>query len=97
MLQWLKDHPVLVRVSPSRATKLGDYRSATATMPHRISVNGDLNKYAFLVTLVHEFAHYTTYVSNKRWLKPHGAYWKREYAQAMTPFLSGRVFPADLL
>ena len=49
VLAWLQVHPVLVRVSTSRRTKLGDYRTADRTRPHRISVNEDLNPYAFLV------------------------------------------------
>lgn len=97
VVQWLRHNPVLVRISRSRQTKLGDYRSATRTRPHRVSVNEDLNKYAFLVTLVHEFAHYTTYMRTKRWTQPHGSYWKNEYNRLMRPFMSRAVFPADVL
>lgn len=97
VLAWLQQHPVQVRVSRPRQTKLGDYRSATRTQPHRVSVNGDLNIYAFLVTLVHEFAHYSTFVNGGRWSAPHGPAWKSEYARLMRPFLSPEVFPADVL
>lgn len=95
--QWLRRNPVQVRIARPRTTKLGDYRSATRTQPHRVSVNSDLNKYAFLVTLVHEFAHYTTYQRTKRWSNPHGRVWKEEYHRLMRPFLSRSVFPADVL
>lgn len=94
---WLHQNPVQVRVARPRQTKLGDFRSASGTQPHRVSVNADLNKYAFLVTLVHEFAHYSTYVSMRRWVAPHGPAWKSEYAKLMRPFLSPEVFPADVL
>jgi hypothetical protein len=60
-------------------------------------VNGDLNRYAFLVTLVHEFAHYTAYMRTKRWTNPHGETWKNEYWRLMRPFMSRSVFPADVL
>lgn len=93
---WLRRNPVKVRVSATRATKLGDYRVATRTLPHRISVNQELNKYAFLVVLVHEFAHYVTFQKYKRH-QPHGKEWKAEYKQMMRPFLSRAVFPADVL
>ena len=97
VVNWLRRNPVLVRIVKPRQTKLGDYRSATRTQPHRVSVNADLNKYAFLVTLIHEFAHYTTYVRTRRWKDPHGSYWKSEYARLMRPFMSRQVFPADVL
>ncbi len=94
--QWLRRNPVHVRISPPRATKLGDYRTATRTQAHRISVNEDLNRYAFLVVLVHEFAHYTTFQKYRRH-EPHGAEWKAEYKRLMRPFLSREIFPADVL
>ncbi len=93
---WLRRNPVQVRISAPRTTKLGDYRVATRTQGHRISVNGDLNKYAFLVVLVHEFAHYATFQKFHRH-EPHGTEWKAEYKRLMRPFLSREVFPADVL
>ncbi len=95
--QWLRRNPLEVRISKPRSTKLGDFRSASNTQPHRVSVNSDLNKYAFLVTLVHEFAHYTTFIRSKRWTSPHGRVWKMEYQLLMRPFMSRAVFPADVL
>src|SRR5690606_37516310 len=97
VVNWLRSNPVQVRISKPRQTKLGDYRSATRTQPHRVSVNADLNPYAFLVTLVHEFAHYSTFVNQRRWSAPHGPAWKSEYARLMRPFLSNSVFPTDVL
>ncbi len=97
VVNWMRRNPVQVRISKPRSTKLGDYRSATRSMPHRVSVNSDLNKYAFLVTLIHEFAHYTTYMRAQRWTAPHGSLWKNEYHRLMRPFMSRSVFPADVL
>jgi SprT protein len=97
VVQWLRRNPVELRIVRPRTTKLGDYRSATRTQPHRVTVNEDLNKYAFLVTLIHEFAHYTTYIRNKRWTQPHGSQWKAEYHRLMRPFMSRAVFPQDVL
>lgn len=94
---WLRRNPLEVRISKPRTTKLGDYRAASGTQPHRVSVNSDLNKYAFLVTLIHEFAHYTTYIKSRRWTAPHGRVWKMEYQLLMRPFMSRSVFPADVL
>lgn len=96
VLHWLQRNPVIVRVNPSRRTKLGDYRVANRRQPHRITVNEDLNKYAFLTVLVHEFAHYHTFQRFPRHL-PHGAQWKAEYKRLMRPFLSDGIFPKDVL
>ncbi len=97
IVTWLRRNPVLVRVVRPRQTKLGDFRSAHGNQPHRVTVNSDLNKYAFLVTLIHEFAHYSAFKNNKRWIEPHGTAWKNEYARLMRPFMSRSVFPADVL
>lgn len=96
VLQWLRRNPVWVRVSRTRQTKLGDYRTRTRTLPHRISVNEELNKYMFLVVLIHEFAHYNTFQKYRRH-EPHGREWKLEYKRLMRPFLSRDVFPGDVL
>ena len=93
---WLRRNPVKVRIARTRATKLGDYRVATRTLPHRISVNEELNKYGFLVVLIHEFAHYVTFQKYKRH-EPHGQEWKAEFKRMMRPFMTREVFPADLL
>ena len=97
VVNWMRRNPsVQVRVNKPRTTKLGDYRVANRKQPHRITVNEDLNRYAFLVVLVHEFAHYVTFAKYHRHA-PHGAEWKAEYKHLMRPFLSREVFPADLL
>jgi predicted SprT family Zn-dependent metalloprotease len=94
--QWLRQHPVAIRIARTRATKLGDYRVASGTKPHRISVNRELNPYTFLVVLVHEIAHYHTFLKFRRH-QPHGKEWKAEYKLAMRPFMSPVVFPEDVL
>ncbi|MBK8582334.1 MAG: SprT family zinc-dependent metalloprotease [Flavobacteriales bacterium] len=97
VVSWMRRNPkVQVTVNKPRRTKLGDYRVATRKLPHRITVNEDLNRYAFLVVLIHEFAHYVTFAKYRRHA-PHGAEWKAEYKRLMRPFISREVFPADLL
>ena len=96
VLQWLQQHPVQVRVVEPRRTKLGDYRLPLGAKPPRITVNNDLNPYAFLVTLVHEFAHHATFL-RERHAQPHGHEWRMEYQRLMRPFLSPLVLPADVL
>lgn len=96
VLAWLQEHTVRVRVVEPRRTKLGDYWIPRGGRGARITVNNDLNPYAFLVTLVHEFAHHTTYLLAKR-AEPHGAEWRKEYQRLMRPFLSPAVLPLDVL
>lgn len=96
VLEWLRHHRVQVRISAPRRTKLGDYRSPTALRPARITVNGDLNPYAFLVTLVHEFAHHATFERSGPRVRPHGEEWKQTYAELMRPYLAPAVLPDDV-
>lgn len=95
--QWLREDPIRVRITRPRRSKLGDYRSGAGAKPPRISVNGDLNPFTFLVTLVHEFAHHEAFLKHRRSAAPHGAEWKGEYQRLMRPFLSPTVLPADVL
>ncbi len=93
---WLQQHPLSVQVVKPRRTKLGDYRGSFRGEAPRITVNNDLNPYAFLVTLVHEFAHHSTFLVARR-AEPHGLEWKSEYQRLMRPFLSPAVLPTDVL
>ena len=93
-------HPVELRVVPRRATKLGDHRPPSSTVPwHRITVNDDLNRYAFLVTLLHELAHLTTHVEHRsrRRLRPHGREWQGQFSRIIEPVVAQRLVPGDLI
>ena len=89
-------HKVHLTVSRHRQTKLGDYRNAFAGKNHRISVNGNLNSYAFLITLLHELAHLLAYEKYGNRIQPHGKEWKLIYAGILKDFLEHSVFPADI-
>ncbi|PRD48365.1 SprT-like domain-containing protein [Sphingobacterium haloxyli] len=93
---WINDTGCQFRISRSRKTKLGDYTAPFRGAPHKISVNYDLNPYAFLITTIHEFAHLKTWQQHKQRVKPHGAEWKGHYKQLMAPFLQLDIFPADI-
>ncbi|MBK9292232.1 MAG: SprT-like domain-containing protein [Bacteroidetes bacterium] len=83
-------------ISRERKTRLGVYRPATRNLPHRISVNHNLNKYEFLFTFLHEYAHYQTYIRYGRRHKPHGPEWRAAFRELVMPFLTRKVFPPDL-
>lgn len=94
--QFLIEKVVHFTVSKKRKTKLGDYRQPYQGKPHRISVNGDLNPYAFLVTTLHEMAHLTTYEKFGNRVKPHGKEWKDEFKRICQPVFDQHVLPDDV-
>jgi SprT protein len=89
-----------VVVTRPRRSKLGDHLPPGRGRPrHRITINEDLNPYAFLTTLLHEVAHATTwerYRSVRFWLRPHGPEWQREFKSLVTPVIDAGVLPPDV-
>ncbi len=96
VLQYLQQYKVQLTITRERKSVLGDYRNAHAGQSHRISVNSSLNKYAFLITLLHELAHLFTYERFGNRVQAHGAEWKNEYSKVLARFLLKKVFPADI-
>ncbi|MBC7913807.1 MAG: sprT domain-containing protein [Pyrinomonadaceae bacterium] len=95
--RWIDYFKCDFKVSRGRNTKFGDYRPPYNGDNHRISVNYNLNPYAFLVTTVHEFAHLQTWNEYKGKAKPHGLEWKLNFKKMMKPFFEKEIFPPDLL
>ncbi|RVU00219.1 sprT domain-containing protein [Mucilaginibacter limnophilus] len=94
--RWIDYFKCEFKISRSRDSKFGDYRPPFGGKGHRISVNFNLNPYAFLVTTVHEFAHLHTWNEHKDKAKPHGVEWKNNFKRMMQPFFDKDVFPADI-
>ena len=94
--KWIDYFQCEFKISKSRATKQGDYRHPFRGAGHKISVNNNLNIYAFLVTTVHEFAHLLTWNDHKNKVKPHGEEWKHNFKRMMAPFLDQQMFPDDV-
>ncbi len=90
ILNWLENSNVQLKITRNRHTKLGDYRPPIKHKFHKISINYDLNKYNFLITLIHEFAHLNIWEQFKNRVKPHGKEWKEEYSKLLLPFLKFR-------
>jgi hypothetical protein len=93
---WVRQYNFDLKITSSRSTKLGDYRSPFKGQRHKITVNHNLNRYAFLITLVHEVAHLTAFEKYSHQIKPHGKEWKQEYKLLMHPFLHESVLPLDV-
>jgi hypothetical protein len=101
----LQGHVLKCEIARKRASKAGDFRSPEKGRPPRITVNGDLNQFAFLLTLIHEVAHFfvyldtrkaNTFLQRKRRPSPHGKEWKKRFTELMQPFLSLNVFPGEV-
>jgi SprT protein len=96
VLQYIHRFKVQLTITRQRQSILGDYRHAYAALGHRISVNGNLNKYSFLVTLLHELAHLFTYEKFGNRVQSHGKEWKTEFGMILAEFIQKKVFPASL-
>lgn len=94
VLEFLHQYKVHLTITRERKSVLGDYRHATTDKNHRISVNGGLNKYAFLITLIHELAHLVTFMQYGHRVQAHGREWKNLYALLLKDFMGKEIFPA---
>jgi len=96
VLSYLRQFKVHLTVAKERKSILGDYRHRTHHDNHRISVNGNLNKYSFLITLLHELAHLLTFEQFGNKVMAHGREWKIIYGRLLDQFLQHKVFPPDI-
>lgn len=87
---------VHLKIVNERQTRHGDYRKAV-NGKHEITVNANLNKYRFLITLIHEIAHLAAFEKYGRNIKPHGNEWKLTFQQLMLPFIRPEIFPHSVL
>ena len=92
----LHQYKVHLTVTKERKSILGDYRHRTHNANHRISVNSNLNRYAFLITLLHELAHLLTFEQYNNRVMAHGKEWKMIDGQLLHSFIASKLFPADI-
>lgn len=92
---WINELDVKLIISKPRKTKLGDFRVVKNRFI--ISINNNLNKYSFLITLTHEIAHAFVYVKYKSRVLPHGKSWKLTFKSLMLNFINMECFPDDVL
>lgn len=93
---WIVFYRIRFRISKSRNSRFGDYQSPYRSGVHKISVNHDLNKYAFLITFCHEVAHLVQWEKYRDHVAPHGQEWKHEFRVLLLHFIGRNIFPADV-
>lgn len=92
----IEENNIHLKIVNERVTRHGDYRRKPNGV-HQITINANLNKFRFLITLVHEIAHLVAFERFGSAIKPHGREWKFTFQQMMLPFIRPEIFPIQLL
>lgn len=103
---WLHNRQVIIRVSPDRISKLGDFRSPQNGYPARISINRGLSPIEFFVTLAHELAHHDIQGKGQKgkrqkWGKknrilPHGVEWKEIFRRYIVDIIESGIVEVEV-
>jgi hypothetical protein len=94
--EWIISFDFKLKIKKERSTRLGDYTMPHNGLNHTITINHNLNKFSFLITLVHEVAHLVTYNQHRNTVSPHGREWKRNFQELIQPFLNTDIFPVEV-
>jgi hypothetical protein len=96
-LDVVKGYSLAFKVTRPRHSKFGDYRYLRTHKRHCISVNNNLNPYAFLITYLHECAHMIAFEKYGFTILPHGKEWKKAFQQLLVDSLALHIYPDDLI
>lgn len=89
-------HPLEFSIVRPRSTKLGDFRYGPALRRPKITVNGNLNQFSFLITTLHELAHYFAHLEYGGRIKAHGKEWQKTYQKLIYPTIESGHLPKDI-
>jgi|TARA_B110000444_G_scaffold26621_1_gene22009 hypothetical protein len=92
----INENNLLIKIVKIRKTKHGDFKKFRDGSS-QITINHIDNKYRFLITLIHELAHFRVNRNLIRRVKPHGTEWKKTFQLLMLPFLNNTIFPNKIL
>lgn len=94
---YFQNHTIHLTLTRERKSVLGDYRRPSKDAPyHRISINGSLHEYSFLITLLHELAHMLVYIQHQDKVLPHGIEWKIQFQKMLVPYVHKGFFPKEI-
>jgi SprT protein len=96
IVAFIQQYKIHLTVAKTRKSILGDYRHPQRGNNHKISVNGNLNNFEFLITLLHEIAHLLTYEKYGNKVESHGNEWKHFYSQLLIDFIDKDIFPLEI-
>lgn len=95
---WILSYKISLKITKERITKAGDYRHPSLFRGHCITVNRNLNPYAFLITFTHELAHLIVWEKYSfRRIRPHGKEWKQVFSGLLNTLCEYNVFPEEIL
>lgn len=93
---WIFHFNFKLKIRKPRQSVYGDYRPPKSGSNHLITINRDMNQFAFLLTLVHEIGHLLAHERHGLRIKPHGDEWKNAFKDLMRPIMRLGVFPDDV-
>lgn len=92
----LVHYRIQLHIKQPRVSKYGDYTPPMRGENHRISLNKDLNQFAFLITFMHEVAHLLNFEKFGERVSPHGSEWKQYFQLVSKPVLEKKILPPDV-
>lgn len=95
--EWIPRFGIYLKITKERFSKYGDFTLTPVNGMYRITVNGSLNPYAFLLTFVHEVAHLSVLQNYGRSVAPHGQQWKDTFRSLMLSLDLRSIYPHDIL
>lgn len=95
VVYYIVKHKIHLTITKERTSILGNYKKSM-NKNHAITVNGNLNKYSFLITLLHEIGHLLAFEKYGSRIIAHGYEWKNEYGKILAVFLEKKIFPHDI-
>ncbi|MBC8296456.1 MAG: sprT domain-containing protein [Flavobacteriaceae bacterium] len=92
----ISEDNLVLKVVKERKTKHGDFRKLK-NGSNQITLNYNKNQFRFLITLIHELAHFRVSNNTNKTVRPHGIEWKKTFKKMMLPLLNNKIFPDELL
>lgn len=96
IITYFQKYPIALSLTKNRKTLYGSYTFDIQRSQHKITVNGSLHPYQFLLTLTHEIAHLICYINHGRNAAPHGKEWKKIFSEMLQELLRLNALPQDV-